>query len=217
MSALQTLALQGTRRLAEALNLYGVKGGTQYQGEADSDNPATLPRCRLIRNLQRDLNAEVHGEGHFSVVVTLPGYDRLAFKLILGADTSVGYLAWCRSMRREGKTWAVHLPDVLAMTQIRDAWIVALPLYKDAGNHPEFEELAEFLSWFADEDIEALKISRAYQWARGVQKFPPTLINALEEICCAFCCVGHFDLHSANWMVDADGNVVITDPLSFKL
>lgn len=154
----------------------------------------------------REYGLDVLGTGNWSVVVWRPDLGPYVVKISRGQDDSyAGYAAWCRAHQ--------HLPCV---PRIHYVW--SCP---DTGHVMYVLDRLEPL-----DDIDAEDISNVIACPGWVSEdvmeyqqynYPdlPAARETFEAIEFAFWGLADFDLHHENVMQDAEGRLVITDPLSY--
>lgn len=163
---------------------------------------------REMRDIARDTPFRLLGAGNFSAVFEHQAYPDYAFKLGFRAeDSGAMYAAWCRDNKLP------HTPLIIHMDRWPEVYMVCMPKYMPSHDHPNYRDgISEVmgciiegeLTRWADKDIyDELCCTSLGDTCRAIGKF--------------FKGVARIDMHSGNWMWDTDGNIVITDPVSFSL
>lgn len=153
----------------------------------------------------------VLGNGYFSIVFKHDDAPGTAFKLSLKpTDSYVAFAMYCR--QHPGK----HLPEIRCMIRGVEGQVIALKEYQHYSIGAAKYGLKEFprhayrllRNWYESNTIRG--------GARGVNRFPRSLEDALCRIGEFFDGAAEFDLHSDNVMYDPDScEFIITDPVSF--
>jgi hypothetical protein len=147
------------------------------------------------------------GAGHFSAVfehIDVPG---IAFKVgFKKEDSGAMYAAWCRD-----KAGMLHIPTILHIEQVGPFYMVAMPKYIPWDS--------DGFKWHAEDS--ARQVARAlrsslYECSEFYSVTFPALAGTLRSIYTFFADIAQFDLHGGNYMLDEAGQIVITDPVSFK-
>lgn len=156
---------------------------------------------------ERDLQAHgftVLGTGHFSCAVEHPDLPGLAIKIGLKKeDSGAAYAAWARSKQGVYKS----VPRILHIQRGAQAYVVIMPKYSDFGYDATTEQDNQFL--------QAMRVLE-----QGDEVAVPAMLNKDLVLCAMdirkfFDGIAEFDLHRGNVMLDDEGNIIITDPVSF--
>ena len=172
-----------------------VEGHLSGVGKYDrtpGDNPYWNP---LVKSAL-EAGWELLGSGHFSAVFTHAQHSDLAFKVgFKKEDAGAQYAAWCRANAGKG----LRIPEILMMGRFKEAYVVVMPKYTPMRSphkySDEFGQAAAILNYGSGHGVGELQDT-----ARAIREF----FNGMAA----------FDLHAANAMVDAEGHIIITDPVS---
>lgn len=159
--------------------------------------PDYHPYWRPLVKSAGDAGWELLGSGHFSAVFTHTQHAGLAFKVgFKREDAGAQYAAWCRANAGKG----LRIPEILMMGRFKEAYIVVMPKYTpmswEQKHSDEFEETTGILNQGGDRG----GAGPLQDTARAIHQF----FNGMAA----------FDLHAANAMVDSEGHIIITDPVS---
>ena len=167
-------------------------------GASKSCRQGRRKRAVLVRALGV-AGYNILGRGFFSVVVSSPAHPGIAFKVGAGLDTGYEYARWCRSRHTAGVQYARHLPEVLGLAVRDGGYVVGMPMY---SKHPRSMD-----HWTRN--------IRYVLYGDPVSTDVPTLDRAILAVAAEFS-DWQFDMHHGNWMLDAAGCIVITDPTSMR-
>lgn len=202
-----------------------------YKIEDDSEGIAGQPRWEAFEILAREHGYKLLGLGHFAAAFEhedLPGYAiKVGFKK---EDSGAAYAAFCRE--NEG---LAGLPVIHLVKRFSRAYMVAMDKYRSlndiGGNYCRdcetyeqrvlnvswrvvnaiidyYEQPSEALSWWLDQDARA-------EFAHDEAQYIKDLAQTAKKINSFFYDLASFDTHRANVMVDNNGRLIITDPVSW--
>lgn len=142
------------------------------------------------------------GYGCFSLVVADEDDPDVVYKIgVKPEDSGAAYAAWARA--NPGK----HVPTIYKIERYSNAYVVAMPRYFDAQNYFDAEtndklwERFDIGDWAYLNDLDV----------------PDSFVDTLRSIWEFFHGVCRLDLHCENYMLDKDGNLVVTDPVSYRI
>lgn len=202
-----------------------------YKIEVSGDGVARQPRWRAFEILAREHGYKLLGSGNFAAAFEhedLPGYAiKIGFKK---DDSGAAYAAFCRE--NEGM---VGLPVIHLVKRFSRAYMVAMDKYRslnDIGGSccregetyeqrvlnvswrvvnaviDHCEQPSEALRWCLDRDARA-------EFAHVETQYIKDLAQTARKINRFFYGLASFDTHRANVMVDNNGRLIITDPVSW--
>ena len=202
-----------------------------YKIEDSSTGIAGQPRWEAFEILAREHGYKLLGLGHFAAVFEhedLPGYAiKVGFKK---DDSGAAYAAFCRE--NEG---LAGLPVIHLVKRFSRAYMVAMDKYRSlndiGGNYcrdgETYEQRVLNVSWhvvnaiidYCEQPSEALsgwldQDARA-EFAQVEAQYIKDLAQTAEKINSFFHGLASFDTHRANVMVDNNGRLIITDPVSW--
>jgi hypothetical protein len=175
--------------------LFGVNGKVKY-------DHAEYAGC-AIRKHMGDLGFSVLGNGHFSVAVKWDKYPGYVFKIGTKAeDSGAMYAAWAR------QNPGVHVPTIFAIQRFSARlYIVLMPEYFEVSYDDWHRSEGKF---HAEERAVNAVLYQEDEYDSS--DFAQTLI-AIKRF---FDGVAQIDMHRGNVMQTEDGELVITDPVSFQ-
>lgn len=202
-----------------------------YKIEDSSAGIAGQPRWGAFWKLAKEHGYKLLGSGHFAAAFEhedLPGYAiKVGFKK---DDSGAAYAAFCRE--NEG---LAGLPVIHLVKRFSRAYMVALDKYRslnDIGGDycregttyeqrvlnvswrvvnaiiDQCEQPSEALSWWLDQGARA-------EFAHVETQYIKDLAQTARKINRFFYGLASFDTHHANVMVDNNGRLIITDPVSW--
>lgn len=192
---------------------------------------AFQPRWGAFKRLAREHGYKLLGSGYFAAAFEhedLPGYAiKVGFKK---DDSGAAYAAFCRE--NEGMA---GLPVIHLVKRFSRAYMVAMDKYRSlddiGGNYcregetyeqrvlnvswrvvnaiiDQGEQPSEALSWGLDQDARI-------EFAHVETQYIKDLAQTAKKINSFFYGLASFDTHRANVMVDNNGRLIITDPVSW--
>jgi hypothetical protein len=171
------------------------------RGEALAEGVKAVAKTFLVNDGWR-----YAGEGYFSQVYVRKG---VALKVNLREDAGGMYAAWAR--QNQGKP---GVPTIYELQRIGRGYAILMPEYFEAVN-----ALSRVSTGWGAIDVMAYPAGVERDYAdvfmvmRGSQ--PVTDVGrAMHELYTFFSGAAGFDIHKANVMLDHDGKLIITDPLS---
>lgn len=202
-----------------------------YKVEVSSAGIAGQPRWSAFEILSREHGYKLLGLGHFAAAFEhedLPGYAiKVGFKK---DDSGAAYAAFCRE--NEGMA---GLPVIHLVKRFSRAYMVAMDKYRSlediGGNYcregktyeqrvlnvswrvvnaviDHCETPAAALAWSLDSEARA-------EFAHIETQYIKELAQTARKIHTFFYGLAAFDTHRANVMVDNNGRLIITDPVSW--
>lgn len=169
----------------------------EYVSKQDVLNP-------LIDTMAEDGWA-FEGSGFFSAVFIKGGLAlKFGFKV---NDTGAMYAAWCRA--NQGKA---GVPAIYGITKFSSCYLVLTRRYDKVRSSWLREDSGETIPELRKEfQAIASALNQGKFW--GVKRFDTVkTAAAIREF---FSDVADFDLHESNVMMDGQGELVITDPISY--
>ncbi|UIW11710.1 MAG: serine/threonine kinase [Enterobacter phage ENC31] len=202
-----------------------------YKIEDSNAGIAGQPRWGAFEILAREHGYKLLGLGHFAAAFEhedLPGYAiKVGFKK---DDSGAAYAAFCRE--NEG---LAGLPVIHLVKRFSRAYMVAMDKYHSlndiGGNYcrdcETYEQRVLNVSWrvvnaiidYCEQPSEALRWgldqdARA-EFAHDEAQYIKDLAQTAKKINSFFYGLASFDTHRANVMVDNNGRLIITDPVSW--
>lgn len=202
-----------------------------YKIENSSAGITAQPRWGAVCRLAREHGYKLLGTGHFAAAFEhedLPGYAiKVGFKK---DDSGAAYAAFCRE--NEGMA---GLPVIHLVKRFSRAYMVAMDKYRsldDIGGDycrdgetyeqrvlnvswrvvnaiiDHCEQPSEALSWWLGQDARA-------EFAHVEAQYIKDLAQTAKKINSFFYGLAAFDTHRGNVMVDTNGRLIITDPVSW--
>lgn len=164
-----------------------------------------------IVKILTDTPFECLGAGHFSAAFMHRAYPDYAFKIgFKSEDSGALYAAWCRDNRLP------HTPHIIHMDRFPECYMVCMPKYIPSAEAPDGKD-DYGVAWVIEDFLEYDDSSHG----TNVDVYNSYLGTELERTARAigafFKGVARFDMHEGNWMWDKDGNIIITDPVSFSI
>ncbi len=141
------------------------------------------------------------GAGHFAMVFVKDGF---ALKIgVKPEDTGAMYAAWCRANQD-----LPGVPRIYGITKFTGCYLVLMKRYEEAKPHliDADEHSPEMFAEFSAAQRALRGMPYDDDWA---------LAQTAHKIRTFFKGVADPDLHRGNVMFDEDGNLIITDPISF--
>lgn len=150
------------------------------------------PSSNVLDDAMDKAGFKLLGDGNFSIVVkheAAPGY---VIKIVIrDNDSAPAYMAWCRAHP------GPHVPRIHHL-QRQGRYVVAV---LDELRQMDTER-TQIYDLYLDRYLERVNDHSANKVAQDIRKF--------------FKDAADFDLHPANVMMDLNGELVITDPLSYS-
>ena len=200
--------------------LHAIVCQAGYKVESLGSGIAAQDRWGAVEVLAREHGYKLLGLGHFAAAFEhedLPGYAiKVGFKK---DDSGAAYAAFCRE--NEG---LAGLPVIHLVKRFSRAYMVAMDKYRSlndiGGNYCRegktyyqrvlnvCEQPSEALSWWLDQDARI-------EFAHVETQYIKELAQTARKIHTFFYGLASFDTHRANVMVDNNGRLIITDPVSW--
>lgn len=199
-----------SRKVKIALDYFAMRYGEDARGRG-----CGTVGVESVDELENIPGFPLLGTGHFSAVYETAGMPGLVIKVgIKQEDSGAMYAAWCRDNQH-----LAHIPRIIMLRNIDQFYMVVMPKYNEYVGEWQDKlgiRMRALLQWDEDDEQRGssyydhyTKQSLAYHLGGSLY----TTITAIREF---FQGIASFDLHSSNYMVDQDGQIVITDPVSFK-
>lgn len=208
--------------------LHEVIIAAHYKVEDSGEGIGAQSQWGAFEVMAREEGFVMLGMGHFAAAFSHPELDGYAIKVGFKKDDSgAAYAAYCRA--HQGET---GIPNIHLIKRFSRAYMVVMDKYRSmqdiGGNYCREEDTYEqtYLSksWYVANSIIDGGETResAFNWymqdhglAHIELQYVRQLAKTCESIHSYFHEIARFDLHRANVMVDVDGNLIITDPVSW--
>lgn len=176
--------------------LVNIASAIVEQDEVNAERVDWWPSVCDFEVVAKGLGFIKLGSGYFSQAWTHPEIPEYAIKLgFKKEDSGAAYAAFCR--QHQGLD---GLPEISEIKQIKSGYTVLMKRYKplevNSLNRRKVCDMSNVL------------------FGHGTGMEP--LVGTLELIKSFFTGIASFDLHGENVMQDEQGNLIITDPVSFK-
>lgn len=189
------------------LDAYGMKV-TSLTNDYPINPGAYISKQEVLPHLidfMADRGWEYSGAGFFAAVFVRGG---LALKIGLKAgDTGAMYAAWCRANQA-----LPGVPRIYSISKFSGCYLVLTRRYEVLRKEWLDDEDSEYLPALAEEH-DAVRVAVNRGIAPGNARFDTVQTGLLIRD--FFVGVVDFDVHEQNIMVDAEGNLIITDPVSY--
>lgn len=185
-------------RIAEVVKRFFSNTTENYQRTPGCRNTPYPGMVAALCNM----GFRVLGSGNFAVVLEHTDHPGLAFKVGLKKeDSGATYAAWCRA--NVGKY--EHIPRILYLQRYEECYVAVMPKYKpyDYSCYDIVRIAREALhgAEYGEDELDAACCFGVYVTITAIREFFQGLAS--------------FDLHDENVMLDDEGKLVITDPVSF--
>jgi hypothetical protein len=154
----------------------------------------------------KDVGFKFLGAGHFSAVFEhslLPNrVIKVGFKK---EDSGAAYAAWCRM--NQGRA---GVPTIHAIARHAGCYTVVLDKLFEFNSEKDSKKDSEVTHYY--------ELAAASLYGRDTgfwDDFSKNLKNTISDIRSFFVDIASFDLHEGNVMVNSNGDLVITDPVSW--
>lgn len=169
-----------------------------------------MPWWNTLKERLEDMGFTLLGHGHFSAAYS---HKLLGDKVIKVGfkkeDSGAAYAAFCRM--NQGK---VGIPTIHDIQRHAGCYTVVLDKLRSIQTD-EWEDVAD--THWVDEQFDCAR--QVIQYGLCPSNYEDFETDELAKTCAEirkfFEGIADFDMHSGNAMVDKDGNLVITDPVSF--
>ncbi|QMP81609.1 protein kinase [Aeromonas phage PZL-Ah1] len=172
-----------------------------------------MPYWNSLMVYLKDAGFELLGNGHFSAAFKHRLLPQKVIKVgFKKEDSGAAYAAFCRM--NQGKQGIPTIHDIqrhagcytVVLDELRP---LVTTLWGDVNEHSEDESVVDQFN------VVRGIISYDETFDGGVDPLLDDLAETAKEIRKFFDGIASFDMHSGNAMVDSNGHVIITDPVSF--
>lgn len=192
-----------------------------------------------LKSILSDNGFQFLGAGFFSAAFSHDAFPNMAFKIgFKKEDSGAQYAAWCRNEWASGRG-NVHIPKIEYLNRFKLCYVSIMPLYRpmsvaypdcwnDDWDEPKGTirfmayNMERVLFGYLNSYLQYKEAVSSYPDSPAFQPFAAAMVSSelyllLARLGQFFKGVASFDLHTENFMFDAEGNIVITDPVSFTL